>query len=200
MKSEHGLFNKVRFSISVCALYVLTIGFAWYGLQTPVAEAAVRTVEKSSPAPTPVTKPKFNLIQGKPVRLVIKDSGIDLPVDEGRYQKDGSWTLSDSHVQYAMLSTLANNHSGNTFIYGHGTYAVLGKLAITTPKPKSKALVYTGNGHIFSYRFDKKKDLSPTNTSIFDYDGPPILTIQTCTGFVSEYRTFFQYKFEKVVE
>lgn len=199
MKNEHSLITKVRFTISICALYVFTIGIGWYALQpAPVVQhTALAAVVKK--APTEPAEPKFILISGKPIRIVIAELGIDLPVDEGNYNSaDGSWTLSENHAQYAMMTVLANNHSGNTFIYGHGTDQVFGRLGNSPPSVGSVALVYTDNGHVFSYSFQYLANVPPEDTSVFNYQGPPILTVQTCTGAVSEWRTMFHFKFEGV--
>lgn len=165
-------------------------------MQTPQ-----QTVAEAYQAPVVHTPkpPEFILVSGKPVRIVIAASNIDLPIDEGYYSpEDGSWTLSSDHAQYAMMTTLANNASGNTFIYGHGTDQVFAKLATSPPAAGSQAIIYTDNGHILSYTFDASRDLAPDDTSVFDYEGPSILTIQTCSGAVSEWRTMYQFSFNKV--
>jgi hypothetical protein len=197
------MLQKIRFISSLTLIYVLTIGTAGYLLlpgqlfSTPAhAEMPKRQIPKQ-----PV-KPRFVLVSGIPVKIVIPASGIDLSVDPGYYNPaDGSWTLSQSHAQYAMMTTLANNSSGNTFIYGHGTDAVFGKIGTQTPTVGAQALIYTDNGHILSYRFHDARNLAPTDTSVFDeYNGPAILTIQTCTGSLSEWRTMFRFDFEKVIQ
>ncbi|MNH26302.1 Sortase family protein [compost metagenome] len=130
---------------------------------------------------------------------MITDSNIDLPINEGFYNEaDGSWTLSDFHLQYAMMTMLANNHSGNTFVYGHATDQVLGPLVQNPPAVGSLAQIYTDNGHVFTYAFQSSRTLTPNDTSIFSYSGPPILTVQTCTGSISEWRTMFTFTFLKV--
>lgn len=205
MERGYSWQEKVRFYTSMSLLYIVTIGGVWYLLQ-PIS---VRTTAYAAPAqsvdPT-VTKElpqkpvAAKLVAGKPVRLIISGSGIDLPIDEGFYnEQDNSWTLSDIHAQYAMMTTVANNLSGNTFIYGHGTDAVLGALGAAAPVQGSTALIYTDNGHVLAYSYQDKKDFGPDDTSVFDYTGPSMLTIQTCTGSVSEWRSMYQFSFDKVV-
>lgn len=198
--------EKLRFYCVAGGLYLATAGLIGYVAVTAyiprvtIVAAAPSITKVAQPEPVPKkVAPAFILLSGKPVRLVIPDSGIDLPVDEGYYNEaDGSWTLSDSHLQYAMMTMLANNHSGNTFIYGHGTTQVLGALANQSPANGAIAQVYTDTGHIFTYTFQSARSLSPDDTSVFSYSGPPILTVQTCTGSVSEWRTLFTFKFEEV--
>ena len=195
------MLRKIRFIASVSSVYLLTVGVLGYLIASaiPVAHAEVpRTVQR----PHIPTKPKFVLVAGKPVRLVIPDYAIDLPVDEGYYDSaSATWTLSETHAQFAMMTTLANNASGNTFIYGHGTDAVFGKLGATTPLPGTEALIYTDTNRVLSYRFQDARNLTPNDTSVFDdYNGPSTLTIQTCTGSLSEWRTMFRFTFEKVAQ
>jgi hypothetical protein len=202
MQREHSTLTKVRFYLGTAMLYASTLSFGWYILQSPQQVAAMSSGSAiHDTAPTLQTTFKLKLIMGKPVRIVIPDSGIDLPVDQGDYNpNDGSWTLSTERAQYAMNSTLANNSMGNTLVYGHGTDAVFGKLGATAPAVGAEALIYTDNGHIFSYSFQSARDLTPADTSLFDYQGPAILTVQTCTGYFSEWRTMFQFGFNKVVQ
>lgn len=207
MTSELSLIQKVRFVSCVSIIYIATITGAWLILHpaSPQDTSASALVQRTQPVTQPATKiptVKPKLISGQPVRIVVADAGIDLPVDEGFYHaEDKSWTLSPDRAQFAMMSAISNNVSGNTFIYGHGTDAVFGSLGAHTPAPNTQALVYTDNNHIFSYRFDNTHKLTPEDTSILGntYTGPPILTLQTCTGSFSEWRSMFQFHFEKVI-
>lgn len=200
MHPEYSWIRKVRFFASVSSLYVLTLGFTWYVVQSATVPRPTVHAVTTKPSPPPPAEPEFVLVSGKPVRIVIADSGIDLAVGDGYYNEaDGSWTLSPDQAHYAMISFLANNHSGNTFLYGHGTDQVFGPLGTRPPVAGTVALVYTDNGHIFSYSFDSLNNLSPDDTSVFSYEGPPILTLQTCTGLVSEWRAMYQFNFTGVI-
>ncbi len=192
---------KVRYYLTTTSLYGLTIVGLWFTVQlgnpptTQVAAASIPIqIVKKEPE-----KPKVTLITGKPTRIVVQDSSIDLPVSDGYYNEaDGSWTLSDDHAEFAMMSFLPNNISGNTFIYGHGTDAVFGRFGTQPPIAGSIAKVYTDNGHILNYEFESTQNLSPNDTSVLDYSGPSTLTIQTCTGNFSEWRSMFHYRFSGV--
>lgn len=197
------MFQKVRFIGTIAALYITTVGVIGYALYpslligTPVHADIKRSQQKPH---KPVT-PRFVLVSGKPIRITIPDYAIDLAVDEGYYNAvDGSWSLSQTHAQFAMMTTLANNAGGNTFIYGHGTDGVFGKIGTTPPPVGTIAEIYTDTNHVFSYRLQEVKNLSPTDTTLLDdtTSGPPRLTIQTCTGSFSEWRTMFTFTFEKV--
>lgn len=192
--------QKLQLISSVAGLYIATIGTVGY-LALP-APSPARAVSKISSSPPKPASPRFVVVSGKPVRIVIPDSNIDLPIDEGIYAEDDSWTLSDTHAQFAVMSALANNHAGNTFIYGHGTDEVFGRIGNKTPAAGTLARIYTDNGNVFSYRFEESHNLTPDETDLLSdtKSGAPRLTLQTCTGVWSEWRTIFVFAFEKVEE
>ncbi len=204
MQHEPSVFKKVRYFSSVSTIYALTLLFGLYAIHPapylrhtrPISLTRAQQIPHSPAAPVAKI-----VISGKPVRIVVADSGVDLPVDEGYYNTaDNSWTLSGYHAQFAMVSTLANNSSGDTFIYGHNNNSVFGPLRHVTPTSGATALLYTDNGHVFSYKFQSVISLNPDDVSVLNYEGPPVLTIQTCTGSIDEWRTLFKFNFDKVVQ
>ena len=197
------LSRKVAQLSTVSVLYALTVLFVVYAVHPGSFGDGGRKIAIARAMQHPAVPPakKVKLVAGRPVRIVIADSGIDLPVDEGYYDSaTDAWTLSGYHAQFAMLSTLANNLGGDTFIYGHNNNYVFGALRHNTPAAGAPATIYTDNGHIFSYKFDAASSLSPDDTSVLKYNGPPQLTIQTCTGGVNEWRTMYRFAFDRVVQ
>lgn len=193
--------QRLRFFLIVGGLYIGAISFMVHmGLiaympRTP----ALADTPVVMATPKEAVQPAFVVQSGQPVRLVIAAAGIDLPIDEGYYDpSNDSWTLSNTRLQHAMITMPANNHSGNTFIYGHGTDQVLGPLAKRPPEIGAIAEIHTDNGRIFTYSFQSSRNFTPEDTDIFTYSGPPILTVQTCTGSMGEWRTMYTFMFEKV--
>jgi sortase (surface protein transpeptidase) len=196
-------WQRSRFYGNVAAVYILTIFFVGYVAQPllPFGQARAAALTKSAQKPHLSAATQIQIISGLPVRIVIPASGVDLPVDQGYYDAaTDSWTLSGYHAQFAMISTLANNYSGETFIYGHNNNYVFGALRHVTPSPGATALLYTSNGHVFAYSFKSIQSLGPTDTGILDYSGPPVMVIQTCTGSLNEWRTMYTFDFTKVVQ
>jgi LPXTG-site transpeptidase (sortase) family protein len=190
------MLRKVRYYSSVLALYVLTLLFA-LSASGCIPMPWQKSVSAIVPLIVSDAKPVKPITVGKPVRIIVSSLGIDLPVDEGFYSAtDASWTLSGYHAQFAMLSNYANDTEGNTFIYGHNNKYVFGP--IKNINAGSEALVYTDNGHVFSYIFEQSYAVTPDNTSVLTYQGPPILTIQTCSGNWNEQRQMYTFKFRKV--
>lgn len=145
--------------------------------------------QQQQAAPQPAVP---SVISGKPVRLEVPAAAIDIAVIDGAYNPNtGDWTLTDTKAQFALPTRLPNNESGNTLIYGHDTPAIFNRLHKLTPG--AEARVYTDNGHVLTYKLRSSEIVSPTNVSIFDYQGKPQLTLQTCTGARSENRKFFYF-------
>lgn len=198
------MLKKLRYISSTAAVYLLTVGVLGYML-SPIADQLLSTPvhAEAIPAKKPPRKPekpRFVVVSGLPTRIAIPDLGINLAVDIGTYNPaNGSWTLSNTNAQFANFTALANNHTGNTFIYGHATSAVFGALAATVPPVGTVAKIYTDNG-VFLYTFTSAKTLAPNDTHIFkeSTSGSSRLTIQTCTGVFSEWRTMYEFDFIKV--
>lgn len=199
------MLQKIRFFSSIGALYLLTIGtiggilYSSHLVVTPAWAKPHTPVIKNEP-PKPVPAPP-KVVSGKPVRVTLPAQSIDLVVNDGFYNDtDGSWTLSDTDSQFATMSAYSNDHAGTTFIYGHGTDAVFGKIGSNHPPAGSVAQIRTDNGKIFTYELQEVRDFEPSDTSLFTdmASGPPRLIIQTCTGIFSEWRTMFIFRFKDV--
>jgi hypothetical protein len=204
--SLHAASKNIRSLVTVSLLYALTVTFVVATMVHPYQvvnhqRLAALTLKKSEQVPHVPIKSVIPVISGQPIRIVIPSESLDLPVDPGYYDPtSGGWTLSGYHAQFAMLSTLANNISGNTFIYGHNNDYVFGALRHNTPGVGALAFIYTSNGHIFEYAFQSVQSLSPTDVSALAYNGPSVLTIQTCTGSLNEWRTMYRFTFAQVVQ
>ena len=138
-------------------------------------------------------------ISGEPVALSIPSLNLNLPVIPGYYDaKNQTWTLTTNKVQYAVITPEPNNISGNTFIYGHDRSNLFASLH--TIKPNAEATVTTDNGHTFYYQLSSVRVVNPNDSaSVFNYQGSPILTLQTCTGLFYQNRQLFTFNLERVV-
>lgn len=155
----------------------------------PTLPAAVATAPKAA---SPAT------IQGEPERIDLPSLSLSLPVIDGVYStRTRSWTLTNDKVQYATITPQPNNLEGNTFLYGHYRRGVFATLH--TIKPGAKAIITTSNGHVFTYTFVSSRETNQSDDSVFTYNGPPILTIQTCSGLFFQNRQFFTFTLDKVV-
>jgi len=158
---------------------------------TPYSNHAAATQKAAVPSGPSV-------VSGEPSELIIPSLGIDLQVTPGVYDaKTGKWTLTTDKVQYAVMTPQPNNQGGNTFMYGHyrrGVFATLHNI-----QPGSTAVVKTANGKTFTYKLDHVNVVTPEDSAgIFNYQGKPILTIQTCTGVFFQNRQLFTFNLEGV--
>lgn len=137
-------------------------------------------------------------IQGQPSELILPSLNLNLQVIPGVYNtKTRQWTLSLDKVQYAAMTPPPNNATGNTFIYGHYRKGVLATLH--TIQIGALAVVKTQNGHSFYYQLSSVRTTDPSDSSVFNYQGAPILTIQTCTGLFYQQRQLFTFNLVRVV-
>ncbi|HET7060393.1 MAG TPA: sortase [Candidatus Saccharimonadales bacterium] len=135
-------------------------------------------------------------ISGMPSHISIPGVDISVDVEPGYYNKSSqAWTLSTTKAEYATITPEANNGGGNTFIYGHNRWAVFYKLL--QAQPGDEAIVTTSNHHTFIYKMVGRRDTNPHDDSLFRYQGPPILTMQTCSGLWYQNRSLFVFNLVK---
>jgi LPXTG-site transpeptidase (sortase) family protein len=156
-----------------------------------------RQLESSQSYPSPkMVEPIKPVVSGKPVRLTIPRLGIDIDVIEGVYNPTNrTWTLGKKTAQYATNTPLVNDTAGNTFIYGHNNQYVFASLPKITSD--DEVVVTTAEGVRFYYRFKISSDVNPHEVEAIKYQGPPILTLQTCVGGYFEQRRLFKFDFIK---
>jgi len=200
MAKQGSWVQHVRFYLTSALLYFVSVAGVGFALYTPYVAAKAPVMPAPAKTTVRVAKPSIPLIAGTPVRIVIPSRYVDLPVIPGTYDKaTDSWTLSGYDAQFATASEPANNLGGETFIYGHNNDYVFGALRHAAPTAGAEALIYTSNGHEFAYTFEKTWSVGPYDVATLDYQGPPVLLIQTCTGSFNELRTMYLFTFEKVV-
>lgn len=177
--------------IAVAAVHILSVGLLVF-VNRPVAAAAA-TVTPGIPL--------FNasVIHGTPVRISVPDLGLQLPIELGQYvEAIDEWTLSPFNAHFADITAPANNAGGNTFIYGHNNNKVFGPLKKL--RAGSQIEIETDNGNKFYYKLAGSRVVQPNDVSVFEYEGRPILTIQTCTGTWHEKRELYTFSFSHVIE
>lgn len=191
---------KARFYTNLLLIYAITALFLWY-IWHPVTLLGFGKPNASNSAIAIPKPPKLEprVITGKPMRIVIPKYNIDLLVREGNYNpSDQTWFLSGYDAQYATPSIPPNDTQGNTLIYGHNNKYVFGPLNKKTPAVNDVAEVITDNGHAFIYIFEAAEDVKPDHMTVFQYNGPPSLIVQTCSGNWNEWRRLYRFKFERV--
>ena len=189
--------SKILFFGAVFLLNLSTLVFVWFvsPISTFKPKAPVFATTPSSLISQVRKKPKA--IISKPSRLVLPSIGIDLPVLPGQHNnQNDTWDIANYKAFYATPSDPINNITGDTLIYGHANNTVFANLKNITPG--SELVVYTESGKVFHYSFVSSKNYQPDDLSIFDYRGPPIVTLQTCSGAWSQWRELFTFSLVKV--
>ncbi len=133
-------------------------------------------------------------ISGKPIRIVLPELGIDVPVVNGYYISDKNvWYVAPAAATYAINTYPINNTKGTTLIYGHWFSYVFGPTK--NIKPGDKALVYTDNGHVFQYEFQSEVIVDPTDTQLFTKldSTKPSLKLMTCGGTWAQNRRIMTF-------
>lgn len=198
------MLQKLKFYGSITTVYILTFGAIGTLLFSPhshttTTDAVYHSRNHSHTIPSSPATPAT--ISGAPTRIVIPSYNIDIPIEPGRYDASTKkWTLSDSHAHHAAITPIANNRAGATFIYGHGTDAVFGKIGSNPPGLGTAAYIHTDNDLTFTYLLSNVANHKPDETHVFEKSsyGTPRLIVQTCTGAFSEWRTMFTFTFKEV--
>jgi LPXTG-site transpeptidase (sortase) family protein len=181
---------KYYISFSIGLILIVTGIIAWQLRDTN----AFMNAEPSVPpaAIKPWVAPNPGTISGDPIQISIPSLKMSLPVINGQYDsKTQTWTLTDYAVQYAVDTPPPNSAEGNTFLYGHYRKSVFENLH--NIQLGAEATVTTSNGHTFTYKYVGNVITDPNNTSLFNYSGKPIMTIQTCSGLFYQNRQLFTF-------
>jgi hypothetical protein len=153
------------------------------------------------PAPTAAVSPAVTnkpVVSGYPISISFPSVNINnVSVVDGVYDaKKKDWTLSLHNAHYAVMTARPNDTGGQTYIYGHYRPEVFAYLHHI--KPGAQAFITTDNGYRFVYNFQGSIDVDPTNTNFLNYQGPPVLTVQTCSGSWMQNRELFRFTFDHV--
>lgn len=193
---------KVKFLFRIFILFILAallLGFGplkkYWQNDTKISAQPFSQVALATAPTTAITESPR--IEGKPIKLEISSLGINLPVVDGVYNaKTKTWNLSTNKTHYALMTPPANNKEGNTFIYGHNRRQVFAKLPQV--KVGDKAIITTENNHTFTYVLRMSYTTDPYDDSLFSYEGPPMLTLQTCTGLWYQNRSLYMFDLSEV--
>lgn len=195
---RHLLATTVRLPLllRVVALYVVVGIPSWALISLQPAQQVQASV--LPPAKPAVILRESDVRAGQPASITVPRLGIELPVIDGQYDKTtDNWTLSEDKVQFAAMTAIPNNQTGNTFLYGHNTEAVFAPLAQL--QAGDEAIVRTTNGLEFRYVFNGVQLVNPDATSILDATQAPTLTLMTCEGIFSEARRVAVFDFKEVL-
>ncbi len=183
---------------SLLGIIILSIGIglmAFIMVQNFTQRQALATGD-ASPAPIVSQELKATVntsqraVTGVPSNIKIDSIGMDLAIRNGVYDPaTAKWTLADDAAFYATPTSPLSSSPANTLIYGHNSHAVFSSLF--NLKQGDQAVVKADNGYEFVYTFSESKTIKPTDVSILNVGDKPQITLQTCTGWLDQYREVF---------
>lgn len=180
-----------RYYLSVTIANILIGGLFW--LITRPAPTTHIPIEVAQSLPITRTSDADTGIKGLPTHLTIASIQVSLDVSPGTFDPtDQTWTTNDSDAFFATNSVLANSSTGTTLLYGHARWGVFG--ALPDLRLGDEATVSTNSGYRFTYRYVSKRDVLPTDTSVFTANGPATLILQTCSGAWDAYRSLYSFR------
>jgi LPXTG-site transpeptidase (sortase) family protein len=132
---------------------------------------------------------------GWPIGLQIPSVNITVPIIRGDII-DGEWYVSEHAAHFATITPQPNTFNGNTIIYAHNRPHLF-KNTLNVKKGDS-VFIFTNEGLTFEYTYDHDWIVMPTNTTVFNIDGAPQVTLLTCHGAKDEFRRLLFFKLKAV--
>ena len=138
---------------------------------------------------------KQELLQGKknpPVRLVIKNLKLDLPIFPAKINGQ-EWETTTKGISWLKFTPVPGE-KGNSIIYGHNWENLLGKLERIRPGAKIEIIYADGSKKIFAV--NSTAIVSPKDVSVLKQAEDSRITLYTCAGFFDEKRLVIVGKLE----
>ena len=132
----------------------------------------------------PITKKQNIAKKNLPVRIIIKDVGIDLPVYPAKI-KEGNWETTTRGASWLDFSPIPGE-KGNSILYGHNWTNILGKLIKIKPGKKIQIILRDGSEQTFLV--ESAAVISPKNVSVLKQTEDKRITLYTCVGIFDQKR------------
>lgn len=179
-------------SITLAAVTIPSVYLGWAYTYSP---------KQSISAPEPVVAIKEvekPVVSGQPAQIDFQSRSIQIDVVPGYYDKNSQqWTTSNDKAHFATVTSIPNNKTGNTFIYGHNRSDVF--MRLIDSQLGDTVSIKTDNGHEFKYILTGIHDTNPEDVSYLQPTEKPTLTVQTCSGPMYQFRRMMVFSFVEVV-
>lgn len=113
-----------------------------------------------------------------PLRIIIPDLGMDIPVKEAKV-KNGYWEVFEDTAGFGLNSSYPQE-SGNQVIFAHARKGLF--LPLKSARIGQKVYITTKD-QWYSYEIKEIKDVLPEQVEVIAPTTETILTLYTCTGF-----------------
>jgi len=124
------------------------------------------------------------LKNSQPIRLIIRNSNIDLPIIPAKI-KGQRWETTTQGVSWLTLSSLPGEQ-GNGIIYGHNWTNILGNLLYV--KTGYEIEIVYKDGTKKNFIVDHTALVSPKDVSVLNQSKDKRITLYTCAGILDEKR------------
>jgi LPXTG-site transpeptidase (sortase) family protein len=177
--------KRIRLFLLISGITLLTFGF-FSSRPLPKQVQTDSNIQVSSFLQEPVNvdkallTAKTNKFQQKnpPVRIIIPDLNIDLPVKEAKVVK-GYWEVFPDSAGFGIGSSYPDE-VGNQVVFAHARK----DLFLPLKSAKVSQLVYVmTKDKWYSYKIETIKEVLPTQTEVIAPTKEITLTLYTCTGF-----------------
>lgn len=133
---------------------------------------------------TVVQNPDSNQNVSAPARVIIKDSGINLPLVPAKITND-TWDTTYQGASYLVSSPIPGQE-GNSIIYAHNWTSLFGNL--TKVKPGQIIEITYEDGSTKKFIVSYTAVVAPTESKILAESKDKRITLYTCTGFLDSKR------------
>lgn len=127
---------------------------------------------------------KNTTISNPPIRIIIKNLGIDLPLIPAKIVGK-KWETTTKGASYVISSPIPGEN-GNSIIYAHDWASLFGPLRDATGGEKIEIVFTDKTKKIFVIK--KVSVVSDTESSILAQTKDRRITLYTCTGFLDSQR------------
>lgn len=122
---------------------------------------------------------KHSVVVNPPIRIVIADAHIDLPIFPALI-KNGIWETTTQGASYLLASPTPGDR-GNSIIYAHNWASLFGKLVVVHPGDKVEVDYQDGTKKFFTIEYTS---VVPSDASgILSASSDKRITLYTCTGW-----------------
>lgn len=118
-------------------------------------------------------------IKDPPIRILISDLKIDLPVKEAKVVK-GYWEVFPDSAAFGLGSAYPEDATGNQVIFAHAREGLF--LPLRKAKPGQTIIVFTKDKW-YGYKIKEIREVLPSQTEVIAPTKDPTLTLYTCSGF-----------------
>ena len=119
-----------------------------------------------------------------PKEIIISDLNIKLLIYPAQIENN-KWEATTKGASYLVSSPIPGD-VGNSIIYGHNWFSLLGRLPKI--KPGQKIEVVLDNDEKRTFIVENTSIVSPDQTSVLENTTDKRITLYTCTGFLDSKR------------